>query len=334
MTINWNKYLLDQISLKFYYRKYSQLPLQPSYFHVPLLLPSLIKNLPSSFRDFARFIKVNRIPSSILSYGGELPAISLLIVVAHKDFENLKLCIAQILKHSLNPISKVEIVVPESDLASCRKILEQIQLQIPISLINEDEVINVQLREKMKSKLKHKYGWALQQLLTLHMVMRSDCCGVLAVDADTFVLRDQVWLNDKFTQVLFQSPEFHVPYYKVINKVFPKLDTISYSHITHHMLFQPELLREFLTKNGYVDSADVMIQVLESFDKLQESPFCIEFEPYAQFLHDSHKDRFELRRFSNSNFSTKENNVSITELIQSLDNHNFYNSINFHSWNN
>lgn len=334
MRINCKKYLLELFSLKFYYRKYSQLSSRPSYFHAPLLLPSLIKNLPSSFRDFARFRQINRLPSSIISYSGELPAISLLIVVAQKDFKNLELCIDQVLKHSLNPISKIEIVVPESDLASCMQILEQIQFQIPISLFNEDEVINVQLRAEMKSKLQHKYGWALQQLLTLEMVMRSDCCGVLTIDADTFVLRDQVWLNEKFTQVLFQSPEFHPPYYKIINKVFPQIDLISYSHVTHHMLFQPELLRELFTDSDYIDSTEIMIQVLESFDKLQESPFCIEFEPYAQFLHDSHQNRFELRRFSNSNFSTKEDCVIITELIQKFDNHNLYNSINFHSWNN
>jgi len=334
MKITFKMHILNAISLKSYYRKYSQLPLRPSYLHLPLLIPSLIKNLPTSFSNFARFIKVNRNSSSIVAYNGELPAISLLIVVAHKDFKNLKLCIDQVVKHSLNPILKIEIVVPQTDLISCAKILEQIKSQIPITLFNEDEIINMELRERMKSKLKHKYGWAIQQLLTLDMVIRSDYYGVLAVDADTFILRDQVWLNEKFVQVLFQSPEFHEPYYEIINKLFPKLSLVPYSHVTHHMLFQPELFRDLLIKYGYIDSEDVMIRVLEFFDKSQESPFCIEFEPYAQFLHEYHQNRFELRRFSNSNFSTKEDRVSIMELIKDLDNHNLYNSINFHSWNN
>jgi len=334
MTNNFKNNLLSAISMKFYFRKYSRLTLRPSYFHLPLLIPSLIKNSPTSFRDFVRFLKVNQNSSSIISSNNDLPSISLLLIVAQKDFDKLKLCIDQIVKHSLNPIYKIEIVVPQTDLTSCMKILKQIELKIPIDLFNEDDIININLREKMKLELKHKYGWAIQQLLTLHMVSRSDSYGVLAINADTFILRDQVWLNEKFVQLLFQSPEYHEPYFKIIKKLFPKLNLVSYSHVTHHMLFQPELLRDFFAKNGYNNLEDFMIKVLECFDKSQESPFCIEFEPYAQALHNFYQDRIELRRFSNSNYSITKDSTGITELIEKLDNQNLYNSINFHSWNN
>jgi len=299
-----------------------------------LLLPSLIKNIPSSFHNFIRFVRVNRNSSSLISLSEELPAISVLLIVAQKDFEKLKFCISQLVKHSLNPISKIEIVVPQLDLKSCMKTLEQINLKIPIELFNEDEFISEDLRGIMKSQLKHKYGWAIQQLLTLHMVIRSKSYGVLAVNADTFILRDQVWLNKKFVQLLFQSPEFHEPYYKIIKLLFPKLSLVPYSHITHHMLFQPELLRDFLVNQGYADLEKLMIHVLDCFDKSQESPFCIEFEPYAQALHNFYPNRFELRRFSNSPFSIREGNLGVRELIENLDNQNIYNSISFHSWNN
>jgi len=76
-----------------------------------LPLPALIKNAPTSFSSFLRFVKVNKIPSSIISYKGELPSISVLLVVAQKDFDKLILCIKQIVKHSLNPISRIEIVI-------------------------------------------------------------------------------------------------------------------------------------------------------------------------------------------------------------------------------
>jgi len=269
------------------------------------------------------------IPSS-----GELPSISVLLIVAQKDFEKLKFCINQLVKHSLNPIWKIEIVVPQTDLTSCMKTLEQINSKIPIKLFNEDELISTDLREIMKRELRHKYGWAIQQLLTLNMVIRSNSHGVLAVNADTFILRDQVWLNEKFVQLLFQSTEYHKPYYQIIKKIFPKLNLIPYSHVTHHMLFQPELLRDFFGKNGYIDLENLMIRVLESFDKSQESPFCIEFEPYAQALHNFYSNRFELRRFSNSSFSIKGERLGITEMIEELDNKDLYNSINYHSWNN
>ena len=334
MNSSLKKYLLSRISLKYYFRKYSQIPSLPSYFHVFMLLPALIKNLPTSLGSFLRFTKINNIPSTKISHKGKLPSISVLLVVAQKDFEKLIYCINQIVKHSLNPVSKIEIVVPHAALATCINVLEQIDLNIPVKVFSEDDVIPADLREIMKTELKHKYGWALQQLLTLSMVIRSDSDGVLAVNADTFILRNQVWLNEELVQLLFRSPEYHEPYYKIIKKLFPKLTLIPFSHVTHHMLFQPELLRDFLVKSGYIDIEKLMIQVLKSMDKSQESPFCIEFEPYAQALHNFYPNRFEIRRFSNSPFSAVEDNIEILDLISELDNQNIYNSVSFHSWNN
>lgn len=334
MKNNLKKVVLSRISLRFYFRKYSQIPYTPCYFHMLILLPALIKNIPTGFSSFLRFTKVNRIPSSIISFKGELPSISILLVVAQKDFDKLINCIKQIVKHSLNPITKIEIVVPYSDVASCMKILEHINLDIPLKVLNEDEIISADLRNKMKQGLKHKYGWAIQQLLTLNIVFRSDSDGVLAVNADTFILRDQVWLNERFVQVLFRASEYHSPYYQLIKKIFPNLELVRYSHVTHHMLFQPQLLRDFLAKSGYLNLEALMIRVLESMDKTQESPFCIEFEPYAQALINFYPNRFEIRRFSNAPFSKIEDNLEIMTLVAELDNKNVYNSISFHSWNN
>lgn len=334
MVFKLRAFILCRISLRLYFRKYSQIPLRPSYRHLFLLLPSLIKNFPSSFSSVTRFIRVNRISSSIISVDGDLPAISLLIIVAPKDFEKLETCIAKAVKHSLNPISKIEIVVPNNGLTSCLKIVDQIDSHIPIYILNEDEIISAELREKMILELKHKYGWALQQIITLQMVIDSKSHGVLAVNADTFILRNQVWLNKKFVQLLFQSPEFHKPYYKVIKGLFPGLNLIPYSHVTHHMLFQPDLMRDFLAKNNYTDIECIMYRVLMSFDKFQESPFCLEFEPYGQALHHYYPDRFELRRFSNSSFSANEVKIGARQFIEDLDNENIYNSISFHSWSN
>lgn len=334
MKNNLKNALLSRISLRFYFRKYSQIPYLPRYFHMLILLPALIRYIPTSFSSFRRFTKVNRIPSSIISFKGELPSISILLVVAQKDFDKLINCINQIVKHSLNPISKIEIVVPSSQLSSCVEILEHINSEIPLKVLNEDEIISANLRKIMKQELKHKYGWAIQQLLTLKMVVESDSEGVLAVNADTFILRDQVWLNERFVQVLFRSSEYHAPYYQIIKKIFPNLELVPYSHVAHHMLFQPQLLRDFLAKSGYINLDKLVFRVLEFMDKTQESPFCIEFEPYAQALHNFYPNRFEIRRFSNSPFSKVEDNLEIMTLVAELDNQNVYNSISFHSWNN
>lgn len=331
---NLKSAVLSRISLRFYFRKYSQIPSSPRYFHILLLLPALIKNIPTSFGSFLRFLKVNRIPSSIISYKGELPSISILLVVAQKDFDKLILCIKQIVKHSLNPISQIEIVVPNSQVASCVKNLEQINLEIPLIVFDEDEIISADLRKNIKQVLKHKYGWAIQQLLILNMVARSDNDGVLAVNADTFILRDQVWLNEKLVQVLFRSSEYHEPYYQLIKKIFPNLHLVPFSHVTHHMLFQPKLLRDFLAMSGYLNLEKLMIQVLSSIDRTQESPFCIEFEPYAQAMHNFYPNRFEIRRFSNTPFSKLKDNIEIAKFVAQLDNKNVYNSVSFHSWNN
>ena len=323
---------LKFMSLRNYFKFFSRLDKKPKAFHVLFLIPAIVKNWRTSYADLARFFKVNRLSSTTLSETLNLPPILLLIVAAKKDFQHLNTCITQAIKHSRNSISDVTLIVPNLEIEDCRAAISGLQLDSTICIIGEDDLIPDDLRLIMKKELKHKYGWALQQLLTLNFVLSSNSSGVLALNADTFILRDQVWLNNNGVQILFRSAEYHAPYYSILRKLFPLLGVNGFSHIAHQMLFQPKLLREVLNKHGFSSEFELMISVLSEFDSDEESPFCIEFEPYAQALVSEYPSRCEIRRFSNASFSEKNDQLGCNEILSIFDGKEVYNSISFHSW--
>jgi hypothetical protein len=291
-----------------------------------------MKNWRTSLADLARFFKVNKIVSTVLSETEPLPIISLLIVAAKKDFQYLDICITQAIKHSRNSISEVTLIVPNQEIHDCELAVAELLHNFKINIIGEDDLIPGDVRLMMRNHLKHKYGWALQQLLTLNFALSSNSSGVLALNADTFLLRDQVWLNGDGVQILFRSAEYHSPYYSILRKIFPKLEVNGFSHIAHQMLFQPNLLREVLNKHGYSSELELMKSVISHFDSNEESPFCIEFEPYAQALVSDYPSRCQIRRFSNASFSEKNDRLSCNKILSIFDNKEVYNSISFHSW--
>jgi hypothetical protein len=277
-------------------------------------------------------VRANQLPSSLIPETSELPSIELLLIVARKDFTSLPLAISKAVKNSLNPISVIRVVTPHDAIVECRRVIKNLELNLPICVDDEDEVFPLDRRLEMKELFGHKYGWGLQQFLTVECVLRSSASGVLALNADTIILRPQVWLNSNFVQILFQSSELHLPYYRVLESVFPNLEIQKLSHVTHHMLFQPDLLREIFRMNGISNTGDLFQRLKIVFEKDQESPFCIEFEPYAQGMRTFFPDKIEVRRFSNIAVSLDTIRAGVPSVVNSFEEESRYNSISLHSW--
>jgi hypothetical protein len=328
-----NESISNFFKLSAYSKKYSRLDRLPKKIHLFPLSLAISKHYKTGLSSFLRFVKVNQLSSEMIPKNDFLPSITLLIIVAKKDFRTLPVAIKQIIKHSLNPISRLEVITPASEVSECQKIVEGINLKIQFTVSSENDYFSDDIRKYMKVTFGRKYGWALQQFLTVKYVLNSLDLGILALNSDTIILQDQVWLNDDLVQILYQSSELHRPYYKILGRLFPKLDMKMLSHITHHMLFQPELLRIIFERNDIQDTEQLIKSVGEVFDRKQESPFCVEFEPYAQGLHTYFPDRFLLRRFSNASFPTKKDQDKLWNLISHYDSMGIYNSISLHSWN-
>jgi hypothetical protein len=323
---------LDYFSLKRFYIKFSRLDLTPHYYHAFFLLGAICRHRSKAWFDFTRFVRANQLPSSPIPKTSELPSIELLLIVAMKDFVTLPVAISKAVKNSLNPISVIRIVTPHDAIVECEKVIKNLEVSIPICIDDEDEVFSLVRRLEMKELFGRKYGWGLQQFLTVESVLKSSSSGVLALNADTMILRPQVWLDSNFVQILFQSSELHLPYYRVLKSVFPNLEVQKLSHVTHHMLFQPDLLREIFRMNGIGNTGDLFQRLKIVFERDQESPFCIEFEPYAQGMRACFPDKIEVRRFSNIAVSLDTIRAGVLSVVNSFEEESRYNSISLHSW--
>jgi hypothetical protein len=324
---------MDYFSLKYFFTKFSRLDLTPRYYHAIPLFGALCKHGVRGWLSFVRFVKANQIPSTLIYGTKQLPAIEILIVVAKKDFITLPIALTSAIKNSLNPVSGIKIVTTSDGLRECKSLIERLELKIPIFIEDEEKVVPANFRTEMRSIFGRKYGWGLQQFLTVESVLNSSSPGVLALNADTILLRPQIWLNSNLNQVLLQSSELHEPYYSVLDLVFPNLLIQKVSHITHHMLFQPDLLREIFRRNGLKSTEDLFHRVKGIFNANEESPFCVEFEPYAQGMRTFFPERFQLRRFSNASIKVGDSMQDTLLVIKSFEDEKKYNSISLHSWN-
>lgn len=315
-----------------YFEKFSKLSKKGSYFHIFLLLPrQLIKREKGFLSEWIRFVQASRISTELLDgTNGEIPEIELLTVVSGKDIKTLKLSLLSAIENSYNCVKKVTVICPQKDLGLITDAMTDID-HVKIEIVNEDALIANELRSTLRQKFGERYGWVLQQLLTVEHVLNSSSAGVLTINSDTILTRKQLWLNDSGNQILMRSHEWHAPYYNLLRKIGLKIERPKKSHITHHMLMQPKLFGLIIQKLGIKDLVDLVHFVIENADSKEVSAICVEFELYAFGLINFLQDSFEYRKFSNLGLSRNEN-----ELMSAPEDYSKlfadYNSVSLHSY--
>lgn len=277
------------------------------------------------------FMKANRVEAITLEPKSSLPTIEALIVAARKDFEILGLCILSIGESSVNQIDRISIIVPHSDLEECQSLIVGLGINIPYQIIDEDSFLSVEIRDTIKRLFGKRYGWALQQVLTVEFIRKSQACGVLVVNSDTVLLSKMVWLDELHRQPLMPTWEYHKPYYDFLESLSPSFVGIKQSFISHHMLMQPVIFRETLTAIG-IDSVKDLLREVEIHAELSDnSAVCLEFEIYAQGLLVFNSELALITKWSNVGLSRakKSNLLAQIEKIR-LDGH--FRSVSIHSW--
>jgi hypothetical protein len=262
----------------------------------------------------------------------KIPNIELIVNSTSKDFLHLNNVINYAISNSVNKVSKISICVPDNELEECKQIISKNEHRNKVQILSEDNVLNLDLRTKIKENFPNRYGWVLQQFLTLDRVLNSSLDGVLQVNSDTIILRPTLWLSDKKVQPLMISTEYYKPYYVLLNRINEKFPILTNTHITHHMLFQPLLLRKILDFSGISNLEYLLELVLKNLDNSAVSPMCIEFELYALGLEVYFPKNFEIVKFGNINFelSKKLNNQQINKKFLKLSRR--YNSVSMHSY--
>ena len=318
-----------------YFKHYSSLLLKPKFIHVLFLWPNMLFRGPLiSFRNFRRFVAANQLPGTLQYSDQNFPAIELMICAAKKDFFLLERCIFQAIRNSVNSISNVTIIVPASQIDLCWKNIPEISHKYgsKVQVLNEDFFISEKSRDGLRNSLGEFYGWGLQQFLTVAFIIQSKSLGVLVVNADTLILQKRTWLGFHGVQELLVSSEYHKPYYSVLNKINPDLGFPKFTFICHQMLFQPDLLKQFLSRVNVSDIDEFIDLILSNADCTLRSPFCVEFEFYAQSLYFYKKEFVKLIRFANVPFQLSSDKIMIFSELNDLEEEQKYNSVSHHSW--
>lgn len=299
---------------------------KPGWFSLLVSLSFRPLRVSSVFRRY----RATRLPADTSCVGDfQLTPIELLIVTHPKDFGCLPLCITSAERASRNKVVKITVVVPDASVSTCEKLLSSkgINAQVtPESLLFPTGVVGALER----SFGKERYGWILQQMATIAYCLQSESAGVLAVNADTILTYPRVWLDNRGRQPLLVSSEFTPEYYSFLESIGLCSNPPQHTFVAHHMLFQPELLRELAAKSTAQEFlVELSQKVVDTRDKGQVA-FCLEFEPYAQHLFRNHPERFELVKFANrpiyGNLESSEMQRQVKLRLEE------YSSLSFHAY--
>ena len=298
---------------------------------VLLIISDLINFRRPSVDKANRFYLANKIPARKLEKSDSPPIISALVVSTRKDFTLLKICLPNLITASSNPIEEITVIVPKRDVDLCMSLVNELDLSVAINIIDEDLVIPVELRSRIKSYSGERYGWVLQQLLTVQFVLKSKACGILVVDSDTVLMQKLLWLDNNGNQLLMPSWEFNISYYNFLNKISSKMPFAKNSFISHHMLMQPEIFRAIF-RNLDLNSIENLFELVEKYAAVNvNSPICLEFELYAQGMLTFFPQQVLITKWSNISLSRGSESKTLKALHRLLQ-RQYYRSVSVHSW--
>jgi hypothetical protein len=256
--------------------------------------------------------------------------IEVLFVVTKKDFDVLLLAIKYAIRNLDNfNLAKISIITPSLDLEELPTAIYELSEKIQV--YRDEEFINAETIDALRSNFSARAGWYIQQILKLEFVRNSTSGCVLVVDADTVLTKKRNWIDTRNVQILMPSEEFHAPYYEAIEGLGLKVDR-RYSFVSHHMLYQKELLSKLLLDLAWRDSTEISEYLIANYSGRVDSPISLDYELYAQYLLASHPDKCKFEKWSNLPFSRGKftSNYGIEKFIETMSKK--YASVSLHSW--
>jgi hypothetical protein len=253
----------------------------------------------STYREVGRYARLLKLPSDPLA-GNRGPEVSALVVVAAKDFPTLGACLEGILKNSGNPIREITIVAPNLDIKEAETVVRNLSTKVHVPVVDEETLLSESSRAKLRLAFHDRYGWVLQQVLTVASVIASDSAGVLVVDADTLLLQPRLLLDTGGRQILTPTFERNRSYYEFLRRIGIGNDYPENTFVPHWMLMQPAILREALQLSAQGNIDALVDQIIELADKGSPSSVCVEYELYAQYLMGKYPDRVLLAKWGNT----------------------------------
>jgi len=286
----------------------------------------------SRLSKYLRYLELSFLPFSPYDSKVQIgPPIEVLFVTTQKDFQVLRTAISFAIEATAAH-TKVEfvVIVPDHELELCTSILEDFKCSI--SIIPESCYINEEMQHAIRTRFNKRAGWVIQQMLKDFYVLESNSAGVLIIDSDTLLIEKRLWLDNSGQQILLPSWEYHLPYYRFlakrgICKTWPK-----YTFVSHHMLMQPRILQEAFISAGWKSKEDLLESLVSQSEPEEQSPFCIEYELYGQFILGKYPHLVTLEKWSNIGSRRDEINFEGIALLIDREYRGKYASVSLHSY--
>jgi hypothetical protein len=263
--------------------------------------------------------------------GNHNKSIELVIVSTLKDFDILPNSINYALK-ALRPyrITGARVIVPSHDIEPCKKLMAKFECQIEI--VDESHLISKKHFQKLTEVFGNRNTWVLQQLLKVQAVLSSNSDAVLILDSDTILLRPRPWFSSTGLQILMPSMEYNEAYYQFLEKLHVSELVPKYSFISHHMLMQPKILSNLLDSLALLKIDALINYICDHANTNVQSPICIEYELYGQYIYRAQPREYFLERWSNISIPRRYSAFILKSKLVKLTLRTFYNSVSFHSW--
>jgi len=172
-------------------------------------------------------------------------------------------------------------------------------------------------KEKNQS-LAYRSKWVYQQFIKMlsGRVIPDLTSSFVLVDSDTIFLKDVSFDIDKFYYC--KAKEYHKPYLEPIKKLFGIENTIGFSSICHHMIFNKEKLNNMIKQIEDRFNLSFVDSVLSILDYDQGS--CIsEWDIYANYMILNHPEMCENRQLNWHDIYMVPNQSHIKELKNHFD---------------
>jgi hypothetical protein len=156
-----------------------------------------------------------------------------------------------------------------------------------------------------------RLGWYLQQLIKFYsgFVIKDILNNYLVIDSDTYFYKYTTFF-DNGLPLYNIGTENHLPYFEHMNKLHPSLNKqIEYSGISHHMMFQTNIIIELfkLVENYHNDIFYIVfLKCINEKDIVRSG--ASEYEIYFNYLYIYHKNAFTIRKLK-----YKDTNVFIND---------------------
>jgi hypothetical protein len=247
------------------------------------------------------FVRRHLATMPCVSAEGEADRIELFLRVGPRDLEVAPLAVASLRARLRNPIAALTIVTPAPGIPALRQSFPDAEF------LTDEEVLGIdRLTAIRASAPAGRESWVAQQFITMCYVSERATRPCLVWDADLLLLRP-LTVRRRGVATLAISLEHHYPYFHVIEALLPGLPLPAWSStVAHHMVMEPELMRELLAEvQRRAPHAQWWQTVLAQIDPRETSCFA-DYELYGQWLRTRHTSRIALSPFRDVSMSRAE----------------------------